>query len=153
MDNLLFCDLDGVLADFDEAFARLAGSMPQTEIELKKWDMIAAADHLFRHMPMKRDAALLWRYIQPYNPIILTGLPTSTPHAEEDKRQWVAERFGHTEVICCKSRDKCLHIRAVGDILIDDRDEYRENWERAGGIWIQHSSAYDSICQLRDLGL
>jgi hypothetical protein len=40
-----------------------------------------------------------------------------------------------------------------GDVLVDDYLRYRELWVKAGGIFIQHLSAAESIRQLAELGL
>jgi hypothetical protein len=40
-----------------------------------------------------------------------------------------------------------------GDVLVDDYLRYRELWENAGGIFIHHVSAKESIRQLAAMGL
>jgi hypothetical protein len=40
-----------------------------------------------------------------------------------------------------------------GDVLVDDYLRYRDLWEKAGGIFVHHVSAAESIRQLAALGL
>jgi hypothetical protein len=56
-------------------------------------------------------------------------------------------------MITCLSKEKCLHMMNPGDVLVDDYLRYRELWEKAGGIFIHHVSARESIRQLAALGL
>lgn len=51
-------------------------------------------------------------------------------------------------MIGCASKDKSLHIRKPGDILIDDWEKYRHLWEGRGGRWITHTGFSRSLAQL-----
>jgi hypothetical protein len=37
-------------------------------------------------------------------------------------------------------------------VLVDDRDQHRRLWEQAGGLFIHHKSAKDSIAALKAAG-
>jgi hypothetical protein len=59
-------------------------------------------------------------------------------------------------VVTCWSQNKPLECRSAGDILIDDRPEnhdLRARWEQAGGIFIHHTSARETIRALVQLGV
>ena len=43
-------------------------------------------------------------------------------------------------------------MKHTGDVLVDDFTKYQEIWERAGGIFVHHISAGQSIQRLRELG-
>jgi hypothetical protein len=45
--------------------------------------------------------------------------------------------------------DKRNHCQ-TGDVLVDDTLKHRHLWEEAGGIFIHHRSARESIEQLAD---
>jgi hypothetical protein len=47
------------------------------------------------------------------------------------------------------ARDKRNHC-SPGDILVDDQLRHRERWEEAGGVFVHHKSAADTIAQLRE---
>jgi hypothetical protein len=38
-----------------------------------------------------------------------------------------------------------------GDVLVDDRENHRHLWESAGGIFVHHKSAEDSLRQLAEI--
>jgi hypothetical protein len=48
------------------------------------------------------------------------------------------------------ARDKHLHMTA-GDVLVDDRENHRAAYERAGVIFVHHRNARDSLKQLAAL--
>jgi hypothetical protein len=99
------------------------------------------------------DMAELWAHVAPYQPIVLTGVPASVKEAPDNKRAWVRRHLGsRVEVRCCPSKEKCLHAKA-GDILIDDWEKYRHLWIAQGGVWVTHTSATNSIRELRALGV
>ena len=71
----------------------------------------------------------------------------------DDKRAWVARRFGESvPVICCASKDKAKYGQP-GDILIDDWEKHKAKWLKMGGIWITHTDAVSTINQLQAMGL
>ncbi len=150
----LYLDMDGVLADFDAGAEAVLGASPQSykrcHGESAMWRALHAVPGFYAGLPMMADAPVLWEAVRHLRPVILTGVPGSLPEAADDKRRWAARWFPRTEVITCASRDKALYCR-VGDVIIDDRPRYRHLWERAGGRWITHTSARESLSQLAEI--
>lgn len=151
----LFCDMDGVLADFDTGYAKIFGrSIPRlnsfdNDGHDVDWRGIAAYKDFYLTLPPMADMKELWSGIAPFNPIILTGIPSSVTAAADNKKAWVRKHLGSdVEVRCCASKEKCLHAKP-GDILIDDWEKYKALWEKQGGVWITHTSAQDTLRQLR----
>ncbi|CAM9710287.1 unnamed protein product, partial [Hapterophycus canaliculatus] len=101
------------------------------------------------------DGRELWNGVSGLRPTILTGLPMGN-WAEPQKagrphRKWCKRELGeHVPVITCMSRDKHIYCRA-GNVLIDDRASLAEAWERAGGVFIHHTSASSSLAKLKTL--
>jgi hypothetical protein len=154
MNMQLFLDCDGVLADFDSAATSIFG-MPPREAEAQIgsdafWARIRAQRNFYRNLALMPDARELFDEVAALRPIILTGCPAGN-WAEPQKVQWAAEHFPGTEMITCRSRDKCRHM-SPGDILIDDYLKYRGRWQEAGGRFVHHLSARSSIAALRELG-
>ena len=151
----LFLDCDGVLADFDTKAEAIFGLPPRkAEVELgakRFWVDLEAHEGFYENLPLMPDARELFEFVEHLNPIILTGLPNGD-WAEPQKRKWGAKHFPDTMMICCASKDKRMHMQP-GDILIDDWPKYRPLWEEAGGIFILHTSARDSIEKLKALGV
>lgn len=105
----------------------------------------------YRDLPLMADAQILYEAVAHLNPIILTGCPAGQ-WAEPQKVAWAAHHFPALKMITCRSRDKHLNMDP-GDILIDDYLKYRDLWEQAGGVFIHHTSARESIKQLSELGV
>lgn len=147
----LFLDLDGVLADFDAHVQQLFGKRP-ADMDLREmWTRAARADRFFETMPPTPDAMELWEFCKPYEPTILTGLPRGD-WAAPQKRRWVARHLGpDVPVITCMARDKADHARP-GAVLVDDSTRFAHLWQARGGVFVRHTSAADSIAQLKRLG-
>jgi len=147
----LFLDLDGVLAGFDEHVHALTGSLPHELGDDGLWDHVLQYPTFWLDIPLKEGADALWEASLTFRPIILTGCPRRDfDNAANLKRQWVARHFGSdVEVITCLSRDKQVHIRSGGDILVDDRHQNIKRWKKAGGLGILHKTADLSISEMR----
>ena len=152
----IFLDCDGVLADFDRAAERLFHMRPrQAQEKLGNpafWKRIRNAGHFYRNLPPIADAMVLYRAVAHLNPIILTGVPIGG-WAEEDKIAWAAEHFPGVPIMTCKAKEKFMHIRHPGDVLVDDYLKYKQQWEEAGGIFIHHVSARNTIKRLDEMGM
>ena len=152
----LFIECDGVLADFDTAARKLFGQDSREAEELlgtdEFWNRIIGHGDFYGSLPVLPDAAALYRAVAHLKPIILTGCPIGG-WAESQKIKWAAKHFPGVEMITCLSRDKYLHMKRPGDVLVDDYLRYRDLWEKAGGIFVHHISAAESIRQLANLGL
>jgi hypothetical protein len=148
----LFLDLDGVLADFDSGFFKMAGKKPHDLPKRDMWKAIAANKTFFEDLDLMPDGLELWNYVEKHNPKILTGLPTVNDGANQKKR-WVAKTISQTtEVLVVASKEKFLHS-GYGKILIDDRQDMITPWIAAGGIGILHTSTKNTIDILQTLNL
>ena len=76
----------------------------------------------------------------------LLGLPLGN-WAADQKVRWAARHFPGTRIITTMARDKRDHARE-GDVLVDDQDKHRHLWEEAGGVFIHHKSARQSLAEL-----
>lgn len=152
----VFVDLDGVLANFDLGVDLLLGMSPKNYIELHGaavfWKKLAKEPDFYAKLEPIEGALAMLDIIWQEAPLtmILTGLPLGK-WAEPQKREWCDEHIGgHIPVICCMSRDKWQYCTPT-DILIDDREEARVDWEGAGGQFIHHTDADSTVEQLRAL--
>ena len=149
----LYLDMDGVLADFDKRAADIL-NMPTHRYEKTFgsqafWHVLQSTPDFYSSFDLMLDAPFLFDAVERLKPTILTGLPMGD-WAEPQKRAWGTRWFPGVPMITCRSKDKSLYC-SPGDIIVDDRTEYRHLWEAKGGIWVHHTSAYDSIRQLREL--
>jgi hypothetical protein len=100
------------------------------------------------------DYADLWRYVLPFNPEILTATGPKRYRAGEQKLEWVPKYFGNEVRINLVERAAEKASYAAPDcVLIDDKMKAIGPWRDAGGIGVLHTSAEDTIRQLRELGI
>lgn len=151
----LFLDLDGVLADFDAGAEALLKMPPATFQERYGpgafWKKLASAPDFYGSLPLLSDAHELVDAVKHVDPIILTGLPIGK-WAEPQKRAWVERHFPGLQVITTQARYKSKYC-SPGDVLVDDRERYADDWRAAGGVFITHVSAAESLAELRREGL
>ena len=151
----IYCDMDGVLVDFDKGYKDLTGiSTKEADAQGKEafWNPIAKSGVKFwvtlKWMP---DGQQLWDYISPYNPILLSA-PSKEESSKIGKRIWVKRNLPNAKLILRPASQK-QQFSGENKILIDDRVDNIEQWKSKGGIGILHTSASDTIKQLKELGL
>jgi hypothetical protein len=154
MRKQIYLDCDGVLADFDRGAEKILGLSPKA-FEKRHgpgefWKRLARADGFFEQLEPMADAFVLYEAVRHRSPIILTGLPRGN-WAEPQKRRWAERWFPGVEVITTMAALKREHCHP-GDVLVDDRDKHKHLWEQAGGVFVHHRNARDSITALRELG-
>jgi hypothetical protein len=154
--NHLFLDCDGVLADFDTAAEQIFNqNSRQAEDRLgtdEFWRRLRSYEDFYGSLPLLLDAMRLYEAVAHLNPIILTGCPQGG-WSEPQKVQWAARHFPGVPIITCRSKEKWLHLKHPGDILVDDYLKYQHLWEEAGGIFVHHTSAEQTINRLAAVGM
>ena len=154
MDYKIYCDMDGVLADFESGYEELTGI--DLKGEFKKgddfWDPIKVAGVGFwaglKWMPGGQE---LWDYLKPFNPQLLSA-PSREQSSRIGKHVWVKHKIPGTKLILRYANQK-QQLATPESILIDDRQINIDQWEAAGGIGILHTSTDNTISQLKKLGL
>jgi 5'(3')-deoxyribonucleotidase len=144
----LYLDCDGVLADFDAAATKLFSVSPrEAEAEIgaeKFWKTLERQNGFYRNLPLMPDAPQLFAAVKQLKPIILTGCPEGG-WAGPQKMAWAAEHFPETVMITCPATDKREHMKAPGDILVDDQMKHAHLWVERGGQFIHHHNARRTI--------
>lgn len=151
----IFCDLDGVLVDFERGYQMLYGKHPHDVPGFVMWKTIKENISHWEQLPAMPGALRLWAHIAAHNPTILTGCPSQGyANAAEGKRMWCSREIGsHVPIITTYSRYKPKHMKAKGDILIDDMEKNTTRWEEAGGIAVLHTDVESTIARLVELGI
>jgi hypothetical protein len=149
----LFLDCDGVLANFDKGAMEIVGMNPR-EFEDKVgaknfWKKIYSVPDFFFSLEPMEDAYQLVEAVEHLDPIILTGKPRGD-WAEGQKLRWRDKYFPKLKMIVCPSRDKITYAKP-GDVIIDDWKKWQKTWIDGGGIWVMHTSAQNSIRELKEL--
>ena len=154
MDYKIYCDMDGVLVDFERGYEELTGIDLRGEFQKGEdfWDPISKAGVGFwaglKWMP---DGQKLWDYLKPYKPDLLSA-PSREDSSRIGKHVWVKHKIPGTKLILRYAKQK-QELATPKSILIDDRQVNIDQWEAAGGIGILHTSADNTIKQLKQLGL
>lgn len=148
----VYCDLDGVLADFDRGVVERTGLIPKEFRRRRKmWRSLAppSTPAFFADLEWMQGAPDLWKFLEPLSPAILTGSPSGS-WAAPQKRRWCRRKLDlpADRVLVVDASDKALFSHP-GAVLVDDRSEYRAAWEARGGIFVHYTSALDSIAQVQ----
>jgi FMN phosphatase YigB (HAD superfamily) len=152
----IYCDMDGVLCDFDKQFEQYAKMSPKAfESKFgtdKFWELIDKIGYIFwSKMPWMPDGKVLWSYISKYKPNLLSA-PSQKASSRYGKRLWVSENVPGAKLILA-DREKKQNYSKKNSILIDDRPDTISEWNAKGGIGILHTSATNTIEKLKELGL
>jgi len=160
----IYVDMDGVVADFEQRFRDLAGMGPR-EFEEKYgknafWDFIDEGDNklvFWVGIPPMSDAKQLIDYVSKYDYEMLTA-PSLKKQSLMGKGLWMKNQtnkglFPSKPKVNYKSAKNKKDFAAPNNILIDDREDTINSWNAAGGIGILHTSAANTISQLKKLSL
>lgn len=168
----LFLDLDGVFVDFTRGAKELLNiEYPKERLpaeEFKKFQdfigfKIWSRKFFWQDLKELPNCQEMYSYFKKYDPTILTAYPMSyTPNSiealtcEAEKTAWVSEHFGPDQskrLVCITASLKHIYVSPKSEIisvLIDDRPENINDWNKQGGIGILHTSMKDSIMQFED---
>ena len=142
----VYCDMDGVLADFNGGWKEFTGN------EIDNWVVITGDDwkYLQKQWPtfwmdleLMPYAAQLWTALRPYDVEILTAYPNNGwKTAGVGKTIWARTVLGGNPVVhAVERREKKNYAKqkdGTPNILIDDMEKNIDEWEQAGGIGIQY---------------
>ncbi len=151
----LFLDVDGCVANFDLYAEKVFGLHPRKYEEdngsQRFWVDLKSHEDFFYKLPLMPDAYELYDAVKHLNPTFLTGCPRGG-WAEEQKLRWRDKYFPGVDMITCESKNKRNHMNP-GDVIVDDWPKYKPLWEEAGGIFILHKTAKESIDELKKIGI
>lgn len=151
----IYCDMDGVLVDFEKGYRELTGTYSKNHPDNKSfWQPISDAGASFwANLDWMPDGEELWRYIKKYKPNILSA-PSQDPSSRVGKEAWVKINLKNNyNKLYLYSRANKKLFAGENRILIDDMQQTIDEWNAAGGIGIHHTSAANTIKELKKLGL
>ena len=157
----IFIDMDGVLADFIrgvESPEYLGEPLTNddaghTTYDLRKEEL--TNKRLFANLPPMVDMYDLLAYVRhcetPWEILTAAG-DVNRELVVFDKNEWIREHVSPTVVVTCTITGSQKGIFAYeGSVLIDDRPKNIEAWEANGGTGIIHTSAAETIKELKKL--
>lgn len=149
----LYLDMDGVLANFDEAFKAIDGS-PVDRVKFKKAVM---EDKIFRNLNFMPDTEQLLTHVRSLKDVdieILTSVGTYDPFVGQEvrlqKSNWLKERNINYKVNFVRSKSEkakyaLQSVNLIPNILVDDSPGCVDPFNAAGGRGILHKSAAETI--------
>lgn len=150
----IYCDLDGVLADFEKKAEEVLGHrVSNLNLGGQQWQKILSYHKFFRSLDWMSGAEQLWKKITEYLPrkqiSILTGIPKSSKKdCSKDKKAWCNEKLGKDiQVITCFTSQKYQHSQR-GAVLIDDNYKTKKQWEMYGGKFVFHFTIPRTLYEL-----
>jgi hypothetical protein len=94
----VYCDLDGVLVDFEHGIRQLFPEMKAQPCAIQDlhratmWERVAATGDFFQTLPWTLDGRRLWQQLQCLRPTILTGVP-AYKRSRLEKFQWCQQNL------------------------------------------------------------
>lgn len=169
MNHHIFCDLDGVLANFMSAaedFFDMEIAQDNT-IFNKLWDRADGWPRLKKEWPtfwmdldLMPHALQLWKIIAPYHPSILTAIPCGWQSAATGKLIWCKRhlpKFGYHPdqkfhaVERSEKKKFAMTSDGIPNILIDDYQKNIREWQHAGGIGILYVDGSAGVSHVQEL--
>ena len=151
----IYCDMDGVLVDFDRGYKELTGISPkglENQDPAEFWKPITQAGaQWWIRLKWMPDGKALWDYIKQYSPDLLSA-PSREESSKIGKRIWVKRELPDVKLIL-KPADEKYQYATPTSILIDDRQSNIAQWNQVGGIGIFHTSTQNTIKEVQKLGL
>ena len=155
----IYCDMDGVIADFVTYTSKRLGK------PFKDENWLDLPEDMFYQLSPMSDAFVLWKFIGKYNPNILTAVPRKaesrgavSERAADDKKRWVKKHFNVPEnrvyAVLRQLKEKIAKDGRDGrpNLLIDDHIKNVKAFKRAGGLGVLHLNAHNTIKELKRLG-
>jgi len=153
---IIYCDMDGVLVDFEKGYYDLTGTSTKQfpKGDNSFWQPISAAGAEFwANLSWMPDGKELWNYIKKYKPNILSS-PSQDPSSKVGKEAWLKMNLqGEYKKAYFYNRANKQLFSDKNRILIDDLPNTINEWNAKGGIGILHTSAANTIKELKKLGL
>lgn len=166
---VIYCDMDGVLADFDKGLMQLSNGKNSFEFYKESnpqgmWNLIRdQSDNgikFWATLPkIEPDADMLWKFINSlgYTVKILSSTASRQSKinsADIGKRTWLSTKLipvpQEENIILVDSSDaKRQYAAGPNHILIDDRPKNISQWRSAGGVAIEHKNATQTISELK----
>lgn len=161
----IYCDMDGVLCDFDAQFDHYLGMSPEEYISEKGQKVFdnainEAGEEFWETMPWAPGGQALWNKIGKYGVTILSS-PGEYVGAKEGKKAWIKKNLNPPpkDIIFRPSGEK--HKQLMGKkkeeienaILIDDYSKNLIPWKHMGGkaIKYDHTDYRDALSKIEKL--
>ena len=144
----VFLDMDGVLVDFFNAFAKLANVKHWKQMDPQRLqdvlEKIVGSDY-FAKLPKTNTCDSIVEMVVDFAgsySILSSPLRGDIANSTKHKRAWVMDNLSPQPTTTIIVRDKSQYalINGVQNILIDDRANNIHKWKEAGGYGIKYQA-------------
>lgn len=155
---VIYCDMDGVLCDFDAGVRKLTDEPISSMSVRQKWKIVRRNHKFWHELEWFEGGKEIWRVVNRHDGHILSSLPYSDPNSRPGKLFWLENNIELTDLnrihlLSQRSAKQNYALQnGIPNILIDDYVKNIDEWTAAGGIAIHHSSAEESLRQLSTYG-
>lgn len=134
---MIYIDMDGVVADFDQSIVDYFGEEYSNKIADEFWKRTCVEAEIFRRMPAIPEGVRMVNAIGAERDICFMTSTGGMPHhidIAKQKLDWLcAHGLGeHPVAFCMNTRGKGLYAKP-GALLIDDREKVCTEWILQGG--------------------
>ena len=154
----IYCDMDGVIANFFEELAKWYEVRHWKDIPQKKNDTFSkiAGTDFFYHIPKFSTSDELIAFLDDMTEgswvILSSPLRGDRINSAYHKHRWL-EKQGYKpadEIFTSVKETYAVTVDGFPNILIDDRPENISRWRAKGGIGIRYQADEDDLSQLLD---
>ena len=163
--NVIYVDMDGVIADFNKGFKSITGSEGLNAYEYENkhgknsiWKIIDnySKTKFFENLPWTEDGKELWKFVNKIsnNVKILTALGKTDGHSSIGKKNWLNKNLPNLhddDIVMVPNKHAKKHWATPHSIIIDDTDVVISEWKKKGGIAIHHKSTKETIKRLEEV--
>ena len=144
----VFLDMDGVLVDFFNAFAKLANVKHWKQMDPQRLqdvlNKIVGSDY-FSKLPKTNTCDSIVEMVVDFAgsySILSSPLRGDIANSTKHKRAWVIDNLSPQPAKTIIIRDKSQYalLNGVQNILIDDRENNIHKWQEAGGYGIKYQA-------------
>jgi len=155
----VYLDMDGVLANFFEEYAKLAGVKSYRDVPPAKvdptLDKMVGTDFFARLPKFPVTDKIIDISVQAAGSygIISSPLRNDFANSEKHKREWIKKHLNPqpTEIFITPRKEKhAVNADGTPNVLIDDRGSNITAWENAGGIGVKFQADEDSLKKILD---
>ena len=155
----VYLDMDGVLVNLEKGAFKVHGKQLSDVKKPERWEKITATKDFWKDLEWMPGAKVLWNFLKPYAPSIMSAFARSEPNSANGKKEWLkknVEKLPSGRVNLVMRSDKQKFARdgrtQAPNILVDDHSKNIREWEANGGIGIHHTSVKKTIVKLKELG-
>lgn len=160
----IYLDMDGVIADFMGHAVTVLGRDYRDEYwngkSKERAKMIEDTGTFWHHIPLLPDALELIEHLKPHDLHIMSAYAKWDKNSQEGKKYWLSNHMSFLPeknvnlVLRHQKQFYATHkYNGTPNVLIDDYEKNVKEWIARGGIGIVHTSARETIEQIKGLGI